>query len=149
MQPCAGAWCRWRDRLRPSLHAQARQGFRPDGARSDRLQSARRPRKHSMLIDLRLPGTNHLHRRFQTATNRACSQVRHRLFLQACGHSRDKSKFLRPLVALSNFPLLLLPLYCRQHLTQISEFLIHFRDFAERAADFFTQNCPIPRTQSC
>ena len=102
MQPCAGAWCRRRDRLRPSLHAQARKSFRPDGARSDRLQSARRPRKRAMFIHLRLPEKYHLHRRFQPATNRACSQVRHRMFPQACGHSRGKSKFLKPLVALFN-----------------------------------------------
>src|SRR6266404_551352 len=53
-------------------------------------------------IRLTRPGTHHLHRRFRSATNRACSRVPHRMFPQACGHSWDKSKFLKPLIALSN-----------------------------------------------
>jgi hypothetical protein len=39
-------------------------------------------------------------------------------------------------------------LSCGERLTQIPQFVIHLGGFANRAADFFTQNCPIPRAQS-
>ena len=47
-------------------------------------------------------GTHDLGRRCKPATDKPYSRVRHRTFPQAYDHSLDKSKFLKPLVALFN-----------------------------------------------